>query len=92
MFGDFRVLLVTHVLIGASYLAWPIMNAIVGSCAPETARALWVAIPQAVSMFGAIFAPYIGGVLYEASPYYPFIIGVIAALCMALVALVKLRD
>ena len=92
LFGDFRVLLITHVLIGASYLAWPLMNAIIGSCAPETARALWVAIPQAVSMFGAIFAPYFGGVLYEASPYYPFIFGVAATLSLVLVALAKLRD
>ena len=92
LFGDFRILLVTHLLIGASYLAWPLMNAIIGSCAPETARALWVAIPQAISMFGAIFAPYIGGVLYEASPYYPFIFGVAATLSIALVALAKLRD
>jgi MFS family permease len=92
LFGDFRILLVTHVLVGASYLAWPLMNAIIGSRAPETARALWVAIPQAVSMFGAIFAPYIGGVLYEASPYYPFIVGAAATLSLALVALAKLRD
>jgi MFS family permease len=73
-------------------LAWPLMNAIIGSRAPETAKALWVAIPQAVSMFGAIFAPYIGGVLYEASPYYPFIVGAAATLSLALVALAKLRD
>jgi MFS family permease len=92
MFGDFHVLLLTHVLIGASYLAWPLMNAIIGSCAPETARAFWVAIPQTVSMFGAVFAPYIGGVLYEASPYYPFIFGTAATLFLALVALAKLRD
>jgi len=92
VFGDFRVLLVTHIFIGASYLAWPLMNAIIGSCAPESARALWVAIPQAVSMFGAIFAPYIGGILYEASPYYPFIVGAAATLALALVALAKLRD
>lgn len=92
MFDDFRVLLVTHLLIGASYLAWPIMNSIVGSYAPETARARWVAIPQAVSMFGAVFAPYIGGLLYEASPYYTIIFGVTAAIVMALAALVKLRD
>lgn len=91
LFGDFRILLITHVLIGASYLAWPLMNAIIGSCAPETARALWVAIPQAVSMFGAIFAPYLGGVLYEASPYYPFIFGVAVTLSLAVVALAKLR-
>lgn len=92
LFGDFRILLVTHVLVGASYLAWPLMNAIIGSCAPESARALWVAIPQAVSMFVAIFAPYIGGVLYEASPYYPFIVGAAATLSLAVVALAKLRD
>lgn len=91
-FGNFHILLVTHMLIGASYLAWPIMNAIIGSSAPEKARARWVAIPQAVSMFGAVFAPYLGGVLYEASPYYPFIFGIAAALFMAVVALAKLRD
>ena len=92
MFDDFRVLLVTHLLFGASYLAWPIMNSIVGSHAPETARARWVAIPQAVSMFAAVFAPYIGGLLYEASPNYTIIFGVTAAIVMALTALVKLRD
>jgi len=92
MFGNFNILLVTHVLIGASYLAWPIMNAIIGSCAPEKARARWVAVPQAVSMFGAVFAPYLGGVLYEASPYYPFIFGITATLLMAAVALAKLHD
>jgi MFS family permease len=92
LFSDFRVLLATHVFLGASYLAWPLMNAIIGSHAPETARALWVAIPQAISMFGAVFAPYLGGVLYEASPYYPFIFGVVVTLSLAFVALVKLRD
>ncbi|MCW4045202.1 MAG: MFS transporter [Candidatus Bathyarchaeota archaeon] len=89
--GNFHVLLVTHLLIGASYLAWPLMNAIVGSCAPETSRALWVAIPQAVSMFCAIFAPYLGGVLYEASPYYPFMFGAAVLLLLAGAALAKLR-
>ncbi len=92
LFGDFRILLATHILLGASYLTWPLMNAVIGSHAPESARALWVAIPQAISGAGAIFAPYIGGVLYEASPYYPFIFGVVAALALALVALAKLRD
>ena len=91
LFGDFHFLLVAHLLIGVSYLAWPLMNAIIGSCAPETARALWVAVPQAISMFGAIFAPYLGGVLYEISPYYPFIFGAVATLLLAGVALAKLR-
>lgn len=92
LFGDFRVLLATQLLVGASYLAWPLMNAIIGSHAPETGRALWVAVPQAISMFAAIFAPYVGGVLYEASPYYPFVFGVAATLVLALVALAKLRE
>ena len=92
LFGNFHILLATHLLIGASYLAWPIMNAIIGSCAPKISRALWVAIPQAISMFAAIFAPYLGGVLYEASPQYPFIFGVVATLVLASVALAKLRE
>jgi MFS family permease len=92
LFGDFHVLLLTHVLLGSVYLAWPLMNAIIGSCAPESARARWVAIPQTVSMFSAVFAPYIGGVLYEASPYYPFIFGIAAILFLALLALAKLCD
>jgi len=65
LFGDFRVMLGTQVLLGASYLAWPLMNAIIGPYAPEAARALWVAIPQAISMFSSVLAPYIGGILYE---------------------------
>ena len=92
LFGDFQVLLVTQVLVGASYLAWPLMSAIIGPLAPERARALWVAIPLAVGMFTAILAPYLGGVLYEISPYYPFILGIALALLLALLASAKPFD
>jgi len=85
-------LLVTQVLVGSSYLAWPLMNAIIGPCAPESARALWVAIPQTISIFSSILAPYLGGVLYEVSPYYPFIFGIAVTLFLALLALAKLPD
>jgi MFS family permease len=92
LFGDFQVLLVTQVLVGASYLAWPLMSAIIGPLAPERARALWVAIPLAVGMFTAILAPYLGGVLYEISPYYPFILGIALTLFLALLASAKPFD
>jgi MFS family permease len=92
LFGDFQVLLVTQVLVGASYLAWPLMSAIIGPLAPERARALWVAIPLAVGMFTAILAPYLGGVLYEISPYYPFILGIALILFLALLASAKPFD
>jgi MFS family permease len=92
LFGYFQVLLVTQVLIGASYLAWPLMNAIIGPYAPESARALWVAIPQTISMFSSILAPYVGGVLYAVSPYYPFIFGIAVTLFLALLAPAKLLD
>jgi ENTS family enterobactin (siderophore) exporter len=92
LFDDFQVLLVTQVLVGASYLAWPLMSAIIGPLAPERARALWVAIPLAVGMFSAILAPYFGGILYEISPYYPFVFGIVVTIFLALVSLVKLRD
>jgi MFS family permease len=92
LFDDFQVLLVTQVLVGASYLAWPLMSAIIGPLAPERARALWVAIPLAVGMLSSVLAPYLGGVLYEVSPYYPFILGITVTLFLALLALAKLFD
>jgi len=92
LFGDFQVLLVTQVFVGASYLAWPLMSAIIGPYAPESVRALWIAIPQTVSMFSSILAPYVGGVLYEVSPYYPFIFGIAVTLFLALLALAKILD
>jgi MFS family permease len=92
LFDDFQVLLVTQVLVGASYLAWPLMSAIIGPLAPERARALWVAIPLAVGMFSSILAPYFGGILYEISPYYPFVFGITVTLFLGLLAFAKLRD
>jgi MFS family permease len=68
------------------------MSAIIGPLAPERARALWVAIPLSVGMFTAILAPYLGGVLYEISPYYPFILGIALTLFLALLASAKPFD
>jgi MFS family permease len=92
LLNNFQVLLATQVLVGASYLAWPLMSAIIGPLAPERARALWVAIPLSVGMFSSILAPYFGGVLYEISPFYPFVFGIGVTLFLALVALAKTLD
>ena len=92
LFGDFRVLLATQLLVGASYLSWPLMSAIIAPYAPEAARALWVAIPLTVGMFTSIVAPYVGGVLYEVSPFYPFILGIALTLFLAFLALAKKLD
>ena len=90
LFGDFRVLVVTHLLVGASYLSWPLMSAIIGPHAPESARAFSVAVPLTVGMFASTFAPYVGGVLYEASPYYPFVLAIAAASLLAVLAFAAL--
>jgi MFS family permease len=88
--GDFRILLVTSLLVGASFLSWPLMGAIIGPQAPESARAFSVAIPLVAGMFGSIFAPYLGGAIYEVSPFYPFVFGIAGTLSLAIFAFAAL--
>jgi len=83
---DFRILIITVFLAGCSYTLWSLMNAIVGPLAPEPVRARWASIPQTVSMFSSIMAPYVGGVLYGVSPYYPFEVAIVMVLLLALLA------
>jgi len=90
LFGNFLILLLTHFLIGASYLSWTLTGAIIGPRAPESARAFSVAVPLAIGMLGSILAPYLGGILYELSPYYPFYLGICATILLAIFALTKL--
>ena len=89
MFGNFYILIITFFLTGGSYLTWSLMGAIVGSVAPEHIRARWISIPQTVSMFSSIIAPYIGGLLYNISPYYPFMIAIAATITLAFLTLKK---
>jgi len=83
------MLVITFLLIGSSYLTWSLMGAIVGPLAPESIRARWVSIPQSVSMFSSFIAPYIGGLLYNMSPHYPFIVATTATLSIALLTLTR---
>lgn len=92
LFGNFYILIITFFLTGGSYITWSLLSAIVGPLAPEAIRARWVSIPQTVSMFIAVIAPCVGGVLYEASPSYPFVVAIGATFFIALLAFTRLFE
>jgi MFS family permease len=92
LFSNFYILIAAFFIAGGSYVTWSLMSAIVGPLAPESCRARWASIPQTVSMFSSIVAPYVGGFLYDVSPYYPFMVGIVAALVFALLASTRLLD
>jgi len=88
-FRSFYALIFVSFLAGASYTIWSLMGAIIGPLAPERIRARWISIPQTVAMFTSIIAPYVGGVLFAASPSYPFYAAIVATLIIALLVLTK---
>jgi MFS family permease len=92
LFANFYILIAAFFIAGGSYITWSLMSAIVGPLAPESCRARWASIPQTVSMFSSIVAPYVGGFLYDVSPYYPFMVGIVATLVFALLASTRLLD
>ena len=92
LFSNFYILIAAFFIAGGSYITWSLMSAIVGPLAPESCRARWASIPQTVSMFSSIIAPYIGGFLYDVSPYYPFMVGIVATLAFALLASTRFLD
>jgi MFS family permease len=84
LFGNFEILTITFFITGGSYLTWSLLGAVVGPLAPESIRARWVSVPQTVTMFASFVAPYVGGVLYGISPFYPFMTAIIVTLFLAL--------
>jgi len=92
LFGNFQILIISFFLAGASYSMWPLMSAIIGPLAPESIRARWVSIPQTVSMLSSFIAPYIGGILYDGSPYYPLMLAMVITLFLALLAFTRLFE
>jgi len=92
LFGNFHILTLTFFLAGGSYITWSLMSAIIGPLAPESIRARWVSIPQTVSMFSSFIAPYIGGILYNVSPYHPFLVAIVITLFLALLAFTRLLE
>jgi MFS family permease len=88
-FNNFPLLTVASFLSGASFPLWSLMGAAVGSIAPEKSRGRWISVSQTMTTLAAFVAPYLGGILYEASPYTPFFLVVIVSTLLALVALTK---
>lgn len=84
--GNFLLLLVAFFLAGGSYVMWSLMGAIVSPLAPERIKARWISIPQAVVMLTSFIAPYVGGLLYDVSPYYPMLVATAATPLLALLA------
>jgi len=87
-FTAFPILALASFLMGASYVIWSLMSAVVGSLTPRATRGRWMAVAQTASLLAAFPAPYIGGVLYQASPYNPFIATIIATPILAVIALI----
>jgi len=88
-FDNFYLLACASFLNGASYMLWSLMGAFVGSTAPETSRGRWISLAQMSATLSASIAPFIGGVLYEQSPFIPFYVVVAASPFLSLVALAK---
>ena len=61
----------------------------IGTIAPEASRGKWISIPMTSAMTAAVIAPYVGGYLYEISPYMPFIVSLFAAIPVVVFALTK---
>ena len=83
----FPVLVVAFFLGGSSYIFWSLMNAFIAPLAPNQIMARWISIPQAVALLSSFLAPYLGGYLYELSPYNPVILSVISASILAVLIL-----
>jgi DHA1 family multidrug resistance protein-like MFS transporter len=90
--GEFLFLMMALFLAGCSFTMWSLLNAIITSESPEFARARWISIPQALAMFTSTFAPLLGGILYDYSPTYPFILAIGTMLLLALSAAVGIFE
>jgi len=92
IFGDFSTVMATVFVAGCSYTLWSLMNAIISLHAPETVRVRWFSIPQTVGMFCSFIAPYLGGVMYDVSPSYPFIAAIVLMLILAVLASTRILE
>jgi MFS family permease len=92
VFNNFAILTFTFFLAGGSFITWSLMSAIVGALAPESIRARWICVPQTIAMFSSFVAPYIGGVLYAYSQFYPFILAAAATMLLAYLATTSILE
>ena len=89
---DPSTLMLTAFVYGGSGVTGALVYSFVGSIAPENKRGTWLCIPQSMSLFAAFAAPFIGGLLYTSSVYYPFAISLVAMPILAMLAFSRLTD
>jgi len=92
LFSNFFALSLASFFMGASYTTWSLIGAVMTPIAPEASRARWISVPLSASMFAAFLAPYLGGLLYDSSPYNPFLVFILATALLSVLALTKLFD
>jgi len=92
LFNNFFALSLASFLMGASYTILSLIGAVISPIAPEKSRARWISVPLSVGMFAAFLAPYLGGLLYDSSPYNPFLVFIVATALLSVLALTKLFD
>ncbi len=92
LFNNFFALSLASFLMGASYTILSLIGAVISPIAPETSRARWISVPLSASMFAAFLAPYLGGLLYDSSPYTPFLVFIVATALLSVLSLTKLFD
>lgn len=88
-FNSFPFLVLASFLGGAAYPLWSLMGVAVGSIAPETSRGRWISFSQTMTTLTAFLSPYLGGLLYEVSPFMPFHFVIVATLLLSFVAFIK---
>lgn len=72
---------------GGSVTYGALVASIIGAIAPEASRGKWISIPMSSSMIASVIAPYLGGYLYEISPFIPFVVSLVAAIPVTVLAL-----
>jgi predicted MFS family arabinose efflux permease len=89
---DTTILMFLAFVYGGSAVIGSLVSSLVGTIAPEAKRGLWLSIPQSLSLLAAFAAPYLGGFLYSYSPYYAFIVSIVATPFLLVFSLFALKD
>ena len=86
------LLLLTAFIYGGSSVSGSLVSSYVGTISPERKRALWISIPQSLSLLASFAAPFLGGYLYTRSPQLALMVSVAGAPFLAFFALTRLRE
>jgi MFS family permease len=88
--GFFPMLFLASFLNGATFPIWALLNASASALIPDASRGRWISFSQVTATLAAFAAPYLGGVLYENSPYTPFYVVIVITPLLAVLGLTRL--